>query len=277
MRLRKRVSAQEARVPVARCDEAGRRAIDEALDRGEAVVLPMPSPLAYVVAAKTAAAVNRAKGQPDGQLVAAWEPRFDRIAPHLALDEAERRRLGWLLSVERVTALVPQDRDAGAPGWLAPATQYGMTLLFGVTWDPIAWLLERHAPLFVSSANRPGVPSATDLRQVLAGFGPEVWVLDGDSLRERARPHASTTTLRFVPGRGWEIHRHGIHDALHAAAARSDYLADVLARADAALFRRPGPRRHDGRGGRHPRRSRSTERPAFHRASGPRGSRLHEV
>ncbi|WP_437641697.1 Sua5/YciO/YrdC/YwlC family protein [Sorangium sp. So ce854] len=264
-------------MPVARCDAAGQLALDEALERGEAVVLPTPSPLAYVVAAKTAVAVNRAKGQPDGQPVAAWEPRFDRLAPHVALDEPERRRLGWLLSVERVTALVPHARDAEVPGWLEPATQYGMALLFGVTWDPVAWLIERHAPLFVSSANRPGVPPAVDLRQVLAAFSPEVWVLDGDSLRERARPHASTTTLRFVPGRGWEIHRHGIQDGLHAAAARSDYLADVLARADAALFRKPLPRRHDGRGGRQARRSRAADRPALLRAPGPRGPRLQQA
>ncbi|WP_437311957.1 Sua5/YciO/YrdC/YwlC family protein [Sorangium sp. So ce388] len=260
-------------MPVARCDAAGRLVIDAALERGEAVVLPAPSPLAYVVAAKTARAVNHAKGRPDNHPVAAWEPRFERLAPHLALDEVERRRLGWLLGIERVTALVPQARDAATPSWLAPAARYGMALLFGVTWEPIAWLLERHAPLFVSSANGAGAVPAIDLRQALAGFGPEVWVLDGDALRDRARPHASTTTLRFVPGRGWEIHRRGIQDTLRANAGRSDYLADVLARADAALFQRPFPRRQDGRAGRQARRSPPADRDGPALLHGPRGRR----
>ncbi|XXX82387.1 hypothetical protein WMF30_26895 [Sorangium sp. So ce134] len=247
-------------MPVARFDAPGKAAIDEAIERGEAVVLPTPSPLAYVIAGKTAAAVNRARGRPHGHPVATWEPRVDRLAPHLALDEAERRRLGWLLAVERVTVLVPQARDVAAPSWLEPAASYGMALLFGVTWEPIAWLLERHAPLFVSSANRAGGLPAVDLRQAVAGFGPEVWVLDGDSLRDRARPHASTTTLRFVPGRGWEIHRRGIQDALHATAGRGDYLADVLSRADAALQKKQLPRRQEGRAGRQVRRSRTSDR-----------------
>ncbi|XXT24114.1 hypothetical protein WME94_21475 [Sorangium sp. So ce429] len=266
-------------MPVARFDEAGRLAVDAALERGDAVVLPTPSPLAYVVAAKTASAVNRAKGRPRDQPVALWEPRFERVAPHLALDEAERRRLGWLLGVERVTALVPlaslasPTSDDGAPGWLAPAARYGMALLFGVAWEPIAWLLERHAPLLVSSANCPGGLPALDLRQALAGFGPEVWVLDGDALRDRARPHASTTTLRYVPGRGWEIHRRGIQDALRANAGRSDYLADVLARADAALFRRPFHRRQDGRAGRQARRPPPADRDGPVLLHGPRGRR----
>ncbi|WP_437616838.1 hypothetical protein WMF20_23310 [Sorangium sp. So ce834] len=260
-------------MPVARFDAAGKLAVDEALARGEAVVLPTPSPLAYVIAGTTAAAVNRARGRPHNHPVAAWEPRLDRLAPHLALDEAERRRLGWLLAVERVTALVPQARDVAAPSWLEPAASYGMALLFGVTWEPIAWLLERHAPLFVSSANRAGALPAVDLRQAVAAFGPEVWVLDGDALRERARPHASTTTLRFVPGRGWEMHRRGIQDSLRANAGGSDYLADVLARADAALFRRPFPRRQDGRAGRQARRSPPADRDGPVRLHGPRGRR----
>ncbi|WP_437972005.1 Sua5/YciO/YrdC/YwlC family protein [Sorangium sp. So ce260] len=247
-------------MPVARFDAAGKAAIDEALERGEAVVLPTPSPLAYVVAAKTAAAVNRARGRPRNHPVATWEPRFDRLAPHLALDEMERRRVGWLLAVERVTVLVPQTRDVAAPSWLEPAARYGMAVLFGVAWEPLDWLLERHAPLFVSSANRAGALPAVDLRQAVATFGPEVWVLDGDSLRDRARPHTSTTTLRFVPGRGWELHRRGIQDTLHVNAGRSDYLADVLSRADAALLRQPLPRRQDGRGVRPARRSRASDR-----------------
>ncbi|WP_438011647.1 Sua5/YciO/YrdC/YwlC family protein [Sorangium sp. So ce321] len=266
-------------MPVARFDEAGRLAVDAALERGDAVVLPTPSPLAYVVAAKTVSAVNRAKGRPRDQPVALWEPRFEQVAPHLALDEAERRRLGWLLGVERVTALAPLATNDGAPGWLAPAARYGMALLFGVAWEPLAWLLERHAPLFVGSANRPGGLPAVDLRQVLTGFGPEVWVLDGDSLRDRARPHASTTTLRFVPGCGWEIHRRGIQDTLHATAGRSDYLADTLARADAALARRPLARRHEGRAGRQARRSRAADRDGhvLLRGPGARRARSHEV
>ncbi|WP_437581486.1 Sua5/YciO/YrdC/YwlC family protein [Sorangium sp. So ce887] len=247
-------------MPVALFDAEGKLAIDEALDRGEAVVLPTPSPLAYVVAAKTAAAVNLARERPHNHPVATWEPRFDRLAPHLALDEMERRRLGWLLAVERVSVLAPQARDAAAPSWIEPAASYGMALLFGVAWEPIAWLLERHAPLFVSSANRAGAPPAVDLRQAVADLGPEVWVLDGDSLRDRARPHAPTTTLRFVPGRGWEIHRRGIQDTLRATAGRGDYLADVLSRADAAFLRNQLPRRQDGRGGRHARRSRTSDR-----------------
>lgn len=247
-------------MPVAQFDAEGKVAIDEALERGEAVVLPTPSPLAYVIAAKTAAAVNLARERPHNHPVATWEPRFDRLAPHLALDEMERRRLGWLLEVERVTVIAPQARGAAAPSWIEPAASYGMALLFGVTWKPIAWLLERHAPLFVSSANRAGALPAIDLRQAVAAFGPEAWVLDGDPLRDRARPHASTTTLRFVPGRGWEIHRHGIQDTLHATAGRGDYLADVLSRADAALLRKQRPRRHDGRGGRPGRRSRASDR-----------------
>ncbi|WP_437517880.1 hypothetical protein [Sorangium sp. So ce1099] len=263
-------------MPVARFDEAGRLAIDAALERGEAVVLPTPSPLAYVVAAKTASAVNQAKRRSRDQPVALWEPRFERVAPHLALDEAERRRLGWLLGVERVTALVPlapRGPADGAPGWLAPAARYGMALLFGVAWEPLAWLLERHAPLLVSSANRPGALPAVDLRQVLTGFDPEVWVLDGDSLRDRASPHASTTTLRFAPGCGWEIHRRGIQDTLHATAGRSDYLQDALARADAALSRRSLPGRQEARAGRQARRSRAADRDGPALLHGPRGRR----
>ncbi|MFI1650388.1 hypothetical protein ACH4XT_26040 [Streptomyces avidinii] len=66
---------------------------------------------------------------------------------------------------------------ARPPAWLAPAGKDGRVLLFGARWRPLGPLLDEHPVLYVSSANRTGLPPAATTAEALAMFPATVPVL----------------------------------------------------------------------------------------------------
>ncbi|MEU3064294.1 hypothetical protein [Streptomyces subrutilus] len=205
-------------------------AVHAALLRGLAVVLPNPAPLTCVVAATAPEAVNRAKNRPADQPVALWthHPRTAaRVlrALDLAADTAEIARR--LLTDERVTVLAPLRADHAPPPWLAPATHEGWTLLFGARWSPLRPVLDPHPVLYVSSANRTGLPPAPTAARARAMFPDDVPVLDPAALpgtgadstdTADSAPRAATTTVRLHPDGRMELHRSGAQDGPYSDA-----------------------------------------------------------
>ncbi|WLQ38742.1 hypothetical protein P8A22_00945 [Streptomyces laculatispora] len=200
-------------------------AVRAALSRGQAVVLPNPAPLTYVVAATAPHAVNRAKSRPADQPVALWSHHAHTtglvlqaldLAPHPA--EVARR----LLTDEQVTLLAPLRLDHSPPPWLKPATHEGWTLLFGARWSPLLSVLNEHPVLYVSSANRTGRLPAATAADAYAMFPGRVPVLDPDMLPGTlpdtlgSPPRAATTTIRLHPDGRMELHRSGAQDQAYS-------------------------------------------------------------
>jgi len=65
-------------------DTAGLRRAGRVLDAAGAVILPLPTPLPYIVASLDAATVNAAKRRPSGQPVGLTD--FSLMTPHVDLD-----------------------------------------------------------------------------------------------------------------------------------------------------------------------------------------------
>ncbi|WP_329586715.1 hypothetical protein OG500_36355 [Kitasatospora sp. NBC_01250] len=193
-------------------------AADRALTAGQAVILPNPSPLTYVVAATTPRAVNSAKARPADQEVALWahhDTAWHDLVPALQLRPGALRTALTLLRDELVTLLVPVRADAAPPDWAGAALRGGHLLLFGARWQPLSPLLARHPRLYVSSANRTGRPPAATAAQAAAMFGPGIPITDADRLRSTDTPHAATTMLRIAPDGQLTHVRPGAQDRAH--------------------------------------------------------------
>ncbi|MFD9127332.1 hypothetical protein [Kitasatospora sp. NPDC059571] len=211
-------------------------AVAERLRRGGAVVLPNPAPLTHVVAATDPRAVNTAKGRPADQPVALWAHHPDTLAalgPLLDLDTAGYALARRLLADELVTLLAPLRPGRDRPGWAAPASKDGWTLLFGARWEPLRALLDPHPVLYVSSANRTGHAPAATAAEAAAMFGPAVPVLGAGDPHAApdtrpGPPRRATTTLRLHPDSRLELHRHGAQDHPYGGAA--GYLAHLADR-----------------------------------------------
>ncbi|WP_328302405.1 hypothetical protein OG389_32820 [Streptomyces sp. NBC_00435] len=191
-----------------------------ALRAGGAVILPNPSPLTYVVTATTPRAVNDAKGRRAGQEVALWvheDATWWSLATALDLEPAALRAAFTLLREQLVTLLVPVRAGAPAPPWTDPALRDGHLLLFGAQWTPVSTLLRSFPRLYVSSANRTGMPPADTAARATAMFGPGVPVVDADHLRCPGTPHAATTMLRMGTGGDLSHVRRGAQDRAHGA------------------------------------------------------------
>ncbi|MFJ4864699.1 Sua5/YciO/YrdC/YwlC family protein [Streptomyces sp. NPDC088748] len=210
-------------------DEARR-----ALRAGAAVVLPNPAPLTHVVTATTPHAVNEAKGRPPGQAVALWAHHAETLRTVLAvarLDAAATALAARLLTEEHLTVLLPLRTDPHLPDWLAPAAQDGRVLLFAARWQPLRPLLDEHPVLYVSSANRTGLPPAATTAEALAVFPAAVPVLrpphgaDGPAGGPARR---ATTTVAVHPDGRLTLHRHGAQDRSHPHP--DDYLDHLRAR-----------------------------------------------
>lgn len=206
-----------------------------ALRRGEAVVLPNPAPLTFVVAATDARTVNRAKGRPEGQAVALWvhDPAtFAALDDTLDLDSDLRAATRLLLTEQRVTLLVPLRPGATGSDWLAPAARESWAMLFGTRWPPLLPVLADHSVLYVSSANRTGRPPAATAAQARDMFPDSVPVLSAEQLPGTdsgpdTTPRAATTTLRLYPDARIVVHRRGAQDAAFTDPDR--YLAHLRA------------------------------------------------
>ncbi|MGW6817511.1 Sua5/YciO/YrdC/YwlC family protein [Streptomyces sp. NPDC055005] len=180
------------------------------LGHGEAVVLPNPAPLTYVVAGTDPGGVNTAKGRPADQPVALWAHApgtFTESARGMDLDAGGAELARRLLEEERITLLVPLRPGHAHPDWLTPATKEGWALLFGARWSPLLPVLEPFPVLYVSSANLTGRPPAASA-EAARGMFPHTPVLDGGTSADRR----ATTTLRLSREGTLSLHRHGAQD-----------------------------------------------------------------
>jgi tRNA A37 threonylcarbamoyladenosine synthetase subunit TsaC/SUA5/YrdC len=202
--------------------------IAAALRHGEAVLIPFPSPLPYVLAATDASAVNQATGRPRNQPCGILSTA-ENVAPALDLDP-EAIELGiWIAQVEQANLLVPLVPEA--PQWLNSSAVNGFV---GIT---LAWLAETRplaehfGHLFVSSGNLTTGPVGVTAPEVDSIFNGQSLVLDGDPYRNAIRPHASATIIEIRKPGVLRVARDGINNR-SVAADNSTYLQVLSNRFD---------------------------------------------
>lgn len=201
---------------IRRIDAASAAEAVKVLHRGGPVVLPLPSPVGYVVTATTGPVVNTTKGRPADQSAGLSVQDLDVLDPYLAVTDATRAKLRWLCESETVSVLVPLAEPA--PDWLAPAAHEGWLFFTAAPWRPdLAEVLKAFGSVFMSSANATGGRTAVTAAQAAAAFGEDVLVLDGDADRDPEQAHGSTTMLRVRTTGELEVARSGIHDVSFGA------------------------------------------------------------
>lgn len=186
-----------------------------ALARGQAIIVPNPSPMTYGLVASSASAVNAAKGRQPHQPVAVSlhdKTEWQRVTPALDLPRELLPMIVALLR-ERLSLLVPVRDPAQSPAWVRSAVQGGHLAMFSGWWAPLAPLWDRFPRLHGSSANRTGQPPAADAAEAASMFGPRVPLIDGDALRDPGRAHAASTMVRVSPDGTLIPHRRGAQDA----------------------------------------------------------------
>jgi L-threonylcarbamoyladenylate synthase len=182
-----------------------------ALQSGFPVVLPLPSPLAYVVTGTRADAVNRAKGRPAGQPADVSVVNIAVIAPYLDLAADLLPLTRWLCESELFSLLVPV-RDE-APGWLTPAISDGLVFFTAAPWlPPLAPVIGAFRCLYMSSANATGGQPATSAAEAGRAFGADLLVLDADGYRDQSRTHGSTTMVQVSRTGDLAVARSGINN-----------------------------------------------------------------
>lgn len=203
-------------------DESLRR-----LDNGEAIALPLPSPLAYCIVAAAPEAINKAKQRPATQEVASWITNATTILDDLELSSSNQRRLPWLLHVEGLTVLASPRSTQPLPNHWRPSHRNGKVLFFGVRCPHLDWITRCNRPLYVSSANRTGMPSAVTASEVRAQLPTGTFIVNGDDLRDPFRKHGSTTMVQLSNG-PLQVVRHGIHNATFESGEA--WVTDLLSR-----------------------------------------------
>lgn len=192
----------------------GLEAACRALARGQAVVVPNPSPMTYGLVATSASAVNAAKGRPRHQPVAVSLHDHDewrRVASALDLPDGQLPMIVALLR-ERLSLLVAVRDPARLPSWVRPAVQLGHLAVFSGRWAPLAPLWDRFPRLYGSSANRTAEPPAAFAADAVSALGAQLPVIDGDALRDPGLVHAASTMVRVAPDGTLSPHRSGAQD-----------------------------------------------------------------
>lgn len=212
---------------VVRADEQGLRLAGRELDADVPVVLPLPTPLPYIVAGSDAGAVNQAKGRPAEQVAGMAVADFALVAPHVDLDEQTLAFARWLSAHELLNLMLPVG-EAG-PAWLRPSTSKGLLGVMLGWLDQIRSLLESRGHLYVSSANRTGGEVATTAAAANNAFGDEMLVLDGDPARDQSVAAGSATIVRVSAHQQVDLLRHGINDAGHTGASE-EFLRELSRR-----------------------------------------------
>lgn len=181
-----------------------------ALRAGEAVVLPFPTPLPYVVAATEPSTVNAAKGRPHDQPCGILVGAAGDVTPHLDLDAPTAALALWIALVERANLFVPLRPDA--PWWL---TRSGVDGVAGITlaWlDRLRSLADEFGHLYVSSGNRTAGPVCVTAADAETEFDGRRLVLDGDAHRDRSVPHGSATIIDVRRDGVLRVVRDGVHN-----------------------------------------------------------------
>ncbi len=205
----------------------GTAALADLLSRGVPVVVPLPSPLPYVVAGTDPGAVNAAKGRPRSQPVGAAVLTLDLIAPALKLDPETVEIARWLLFSEQAGVLVPV--GAKAPGWLAPATVDGMAFLGGAWLPELSGLHEGRTNLYMSSGNTTSGKPAVTAAEAEEVFGGDLLVVDGDAFRDPSVTHGSSTMIAVGRDAQLKVTRPGINNRAFGD-DEPGYIADLIRR-----------------------------------------------
>ena len=192
----------------------GLRRAGRVLDAARAVILPLPTPLPYIVASLDAAAVNAAKRRPSGQPVGLTVADFSLMTRHVDLDADTLTLARWLTADQMLNLLLPV--RAGGSDWMRPSTSKGWIGVTLACLNQTRALLNQRGHLYVSSANRTGCPAAGTARAADAAFGGQLLVINGDPARDPSTASGSATIVRVGPRRHLEVVRHGIHDAAFA-------------------------------------------------------------
>ncbi|GEL24065.1 hypothetical protein PSU4_30190 [Pseudonocardia sulfidoxydans NBRC 16205] len=185
-----------------------------ALARGQAVVVPNPSPMTYGLVATDPAAVNAAKGRPVEQPVAVSlhdHAEWHRVTPGLDLPRELLPRILALLD-RRLSLLVPVREDASLPEWVRSGVHDGHLAMFNGRWGPSAPLWDRFPRLHGSSANRSGQPPAACAADAARMLGTDVPVIDGDALRDPRRVPRASSMVRVTRDGKMRLHRPGAQD-----------------------------------------------------------------
>lgn len=196
---------------VVRGDEEGLRRLGGALDANAPVVLPLPTPLPYVVAGTGAGTVNVVKGRPAGQAVGVVVADFAMVTPFVDLDRETLAFARWLSAHELVNVLLPVREDT--PDWMRPSMSRGWLATMLGWFAHLRPLLDERGHLYVSSANRTGGEVAVTAAAADVEFGDGLLVLDGDAVRDQSVASGSAAMVRVGPRRRVEVVRHGVHDA----------------------------------------------------------------
>lgn len=195
-------------------DAAGLWRAAGVLDAGVPVVMPLPSPLPYVVAGTNAANVNAAKGRPVEQTTGMAVADIALIAPYVELDAHSWAFARWLATDRMMNLLLPI--RAGSPAWAKPSTRQGWLGLTAACLEEMRVLLDQRGLLYVSSANRTGGQVAVTAPAANGAFADRLLVIDGDPFRDPAASSGSATILRIERRGGLSLVRHGIHDVAFA-------------------------------------------------------------
>jgi L-threonylcarbamoyladenylate synthase len=163
---------------IVRADEEGLRQLGRALDASIPIVVPLPTPLPYVVAGSDAAAVNVAKGRPAEQATGVAVSDFTLVTPYVELDEGTLAFARWLSAHELLNLMLPVGE--GGPAWMRPSTWKGWLGVMLGWLGQIRPLLDERGHLYVSSANRTGGEVAVTAATANTAFGDEFLVIDGD-------------------------------------------------------------------------------------------------
>jgi L-threonylcarbamoyladenylate synthase len=196
---------------IVRADEEGLRQVGRALDASIPVVVPLPTPLPYVVAGSDAAAVNVAKGRPAEQATGVAVADFTLVTPHVELDADTLAFAGWLSAHELLNLMLPIAE--GGPAWLRPSTSKGWLGVMLGWLGQLRPLLDERGHLYVSSANRTGGDVTVTATTANTTFSDELLVIDGDAARDQSVASGSAAIVRVGPHRQIDVVRHGINDA----------------------------------------------------------------
>ena len=205
-------------------DATGFDAAERRLAAGEPIVIPTPSPLAYVLFSDVPRAVNEVKGRRSDQPVGVTPTSLAPIRPFLAVEDHTVELIGWLCFTDHTSVLAPVVE--AVPAWLVPAVVDGQAAFAGAWLPVIAPLLADRTHAYSSSANLTSGLPATTAPQADAAFGGRLLVIDGDGYRSPKVPHASTTMIRVSADGSLAVQRDGVNNARFSA-DHDAYLADV--------------------------------------------------
>jgi tRNA A37 threonylcarbamoyladenosine synthetase subunit TsaC/SUA5/YrdC len=180
----------------------------QGLDRGDAIVIPFPSPLPYAVAATTRAAVNLAKGRPAQQSTGILLADFELITAHLELASQEIAFAVRMATAEAVNVMLPL--RGAAPAWLTSCAEQGVLGVTLAVHPRVRTLMLQHSLLHISSANRAREPVATTAPAADAAFGRALLVLDGDSQRTADSDQGSSAIVEVRSHREVRVLRPGV-------------------------------------------------------------------